>query len=113
MAWEIEKMNDKICLVELDSELEVYNYLEFKDEMNKVIADSYNKIIIVMKNLEYIDSSGLGVLVAILKKIKNEKGKLILTDINEEIFEILSLTSLDKVFKILKTKKDALEEINK
>ncbi len=60
-------------------------------------------------NTGYIDSSGLGVLVSLSKKIREQGGELRLAALNEDLRTLFELTKLDTLFKIADTRAQALE----
>lgn len=70
----------------------------FKELVFREIARGDNKLIISFEEVEYVDSSFLGALVAILKKLMSVEGKLVIISLNEDIKHLFTLTRLDKVF---------------
>ena len=60
-------------------------------------------------NTAYIDSSGLGVLVSLSKKIREQGGELVLASLNEDLRTLFELTKLDTLFRIADDKDQALE----
>ena len=73
---------------------------QFKELVFEEIANGARNLIISFKNVEYLDSSFLGALVAILKHLIPLKGKLVITDLNEDILNLFELTRLDKIFNL-------------
>lgn len=113
MRIEKEIIDAKTTVVIPFEEIEVYNASELKEELSEIIEKGCLNIIIDLVNIEYIDSSGLGVLVSTLKKVKTINGNLILVSPKNPIKQILELTSLNKVFSITTDKEEALKIINK
>ena len=60
-------------------------------------------------NTGYIDSSGLGVLVSLSKKIREQGGELRLSSMNEDLRTLFELTKLATLFRITDTKEEALD----
>jgi len=73
---------------------------QFKELVFEEITNGARNLIISFKNVEYLDSSFLGALVAILKHLIPLKGKLVITDLNEDILNLFELTRLDKIFNL-------------
>ena len=67
------------------------------------------KFVIDFSSTGYIDSSGLGVLVSLSKKIREQGGELRLSSLNEDLRTLFELTKLDTLFRITDTKEEALE----
>lgn len=93
-----------ITIEEKEANLSKSDY--FKELVLKDINLGERKIIISFANVDYIDSSFLGALVAILKSLLPLEGKLVLISMNEDIINLFQLTRLDKIFIL----KDNLEE---
>ena len=67
-----------------------------------------HKFVIDFTKTGYIDSSGLGVLVSLSKKIREQGGDLRLAGLNEDLQTLFELTKLDTLFSIAKTPEEAL-----
>jgi len=93
-----------------EKEANLSNSELFKKAVKDDIEAGEKKIVVSFENVEYLDSSFLGALVAILKALLPENGKLVLINMNDDILNLFQLTRLDKIF-ILKTDlEDALKE---
>jgi anti-anti-sigma regulatory factor len=66
------------------------------------------KFLIDFTNTGYIDSSGLGVLVSLSKKIREQGGELRLANLNEDLRTLFELTKLDTLFNIADSRDAAL-----
>jgi anti-sigma B factor antagonist len=77
------------------------------------LEKGFLKIVLDMKSVKYIDSSGVGELVASFTTVKNKGGQLILASLNNKILDLLQLTALITVFDICKTTEEALSELDK
>jgi len=98
----VTKLNEKdnIWNVELSGEIDIYNADEFKTDLHELIKQKPLNIDIDCKNLEYIDSTGLGVLVSALKKAKDYNGVVSLKNLKPHIAKIFYLTGLSKIMNI-------------
>jgi anti-sigma B factor antagonist len=66
------------------------------------------RLLIDFSRTGYIDSSGLGALVSLSKKIRESGGELRLSGLNEDLRSLFELTKLDTLFAIAETPKQAL-----
>jgi anti-sigma B factor antagonist len=66
------------------------------------------KFLIDFSSTGYIDSSGLGVLVSLSKKIREQGGELRLANLNEDLRTLFELTKLDTLFHIASNREEAL-----
>jgi anti-sigma B factor antagonist len=91
-----------------DKEANLSNSDRFKAMILDEVAKGAINLIISFENVEYVDSSFLGALVAILKQLLPLKGKLTLINLNGDILNLFELTRLDKVFALKSSLDDAL-----
>ncbi len=82
----------------------------------EVVNDAQNaKVMVILISLEdvrYMNSSGLGVLITLLTKVKNKGGELALMSVSDQILKLLQITKLDAVFKIYKDQEEAFKILN-
>ena len=101
MSLKIEKDFDNInnyWLVELDGEVDVYTAGQLKEVFKFIIGEKKEDIKIDADKLEYIDSTGLGILIGALKRLKQEDKDIIISNIRPNVGKLLKITGLDKVF---------------
>jgi anti-anti-sigma factor len=109
MGFQVSRNGD-VTLVDVEGQLIVGNRQELKQQ--KVLEHLENgdrKFVIDFSNTGYIDSSGLGVLVSLSKKIREQGGELRLSSLNEDLRTLFELTKLDTLFRITDTRDEALE----
>jgi anti-sigma B factor antagonist len=68
------------------------------------------KLLLNFGNVEFLSSAALGKLIALHKKLQAVGGRLILCNIDPEIYEVFEITRLDKFFNIRKEEQAALQE---
>lgn len=81
---------------------------EFMRVLNLVVESNQNKIIVDFADCQYVDSMILGLLIIIVKKVRNMGGDVRLVIPHENIIASFSQTRLDKVFKHFGTTEQAL-----
>lgn len=86
--------------------------ISFKEFTQSVIDEGFSKIIVDLSMSEYLDSTFLGALVALLKKVNVMDGDLRLVYKKEMPSLMLVLTRMDKVFKIFDNLQSAIESFN-
>lgn len=97
----IEKIEDVLVIsVENESKLNASISQKFKVEISKLIDQPRMKIVINLGNLDYIDSSGFGALLSVLRTAKNNGAQLKLCGIRPEVMELVKLLQLQTVFDI-------------
>ncbi|HEV8361950.1 MAG TPA: STAS domain-containing protein [Gemmatimonadaceae bacterium] len=108
MSFAIHKEGD-VCVVSVEGQLIVGNRQELKQKVLDEIERGERKFLVDFSQTGYIDSSGLGVLVSLSKKIREHGGELRLTNLNEDLKTLFELTKLDTLFQIAETRERALE----
>ena len=107
--FSIAEMNG-ITIVEVDGELIVGNRQELKEKVLGRLETGDRRFLIDFSSSSYIDSSGLGVLVSLSKKIREAGGSLRLAGLNEDLRTLFELTKLDTLFQIADTRARALSD---
>jgi anti-sigma B factor antagonist len=108
MSFRVSR-NGEVTLVEVEGQLIVGNRQELKQQVLEQLEGGDRKFVIDFANTGYIDSSGLGVLVSLSKKIREQGGELRLSSLNEDLRTLFELTKLDTLFKIADSKDKALQ----
>jgi anti-sigma B factor antagonist len=101
-----KKQIDGFDCYSITGELDIYNAPKAKKLIESEIANGLTTIILDMSKVEYIDSTGIGVIIGIMKKLKNISGRLILLDLPEPIFLLFEKTNLLLFFQIAKSTSD-------
>ena len=93
-------VEENVWNVALIGELDVSSAEVFKKSLNDLVDENSQNIKIDLDKLEYIDSTGLGVMVGVLKRLKvNGKG-IYLSNPQSNVRKILEITGLDKIFNV-------------
>lgn len=102
----------KYRIIDIEGEVDVYTSMDLKKALNKLIDEGQLQLIINLDKVSYMDSSGLGTLVAVLKKIKKENGALKIINLSPSIKKIFELTRLTKFFEIFENEENAIKSFN-
>lgn len=110
MAFSSERIDD-VTVVQVDGELTVGNRGELKSLVLEQMEGGERKFVFDFSNSGYIDSSGLGVLVSLSKKIREVNGRLRLAGLNDDLLTLFELTKLDTLFQIVDDRSAGLAEL--
>ena len=108
MSFSVSTKGD-VCIVEVEGQLIVGNRQELKQKILDELETGPRKVIVDFARTGYIDSSGLGVLVSLAKKMREMGGDLRLANLNDDLQTLFELTKLDTLFQISETRERALE----
>lgn len=87
-------------VVEVAGEIDVYTAPKLREQLAELVDAGRHDIVVDMQGVEFLDSTGLGVLVGGLKRIKQHDGSMNLVCTQERILKIFRITGLTKVFPI-------------
>ena len=100
MSFSVKKDAKGVMVIGVDGQLIVGNRQELKQKISEALETGDRKFLIDFTNTGYIDSSGLGVLVSLSRKIREADGDLRLAGLNEDLRTLFELTKLDSLFNI-------------
>jgi len=86
------------AVLEVQGEVDLYTSPQLRDAILRSIEEGENQIVIDLSNVSFMDSSGLGVLVAGLKRARERGGELALVFGEGSVQKVLGITGLDRVF---------------
>lgn len=102
--------NGKVMVVVVREErLDAHNSDELKIEMNRLFEIGTKDLLVDLKEVRFIDSSGLGVLVSGYKNASTHQGSIKLCSLQTQVKSMFELTRLHRVFDIYQTMDEALE----
>ncbi|HWV27455.1 MAG TPA: STAS domain-containing protein [Aeromicrobium sp.] len=85
-------------LISVSGEIDVYTAPKLREAIAAAIDDGRTRLIVDVQQVAFLDSTGLGVLVGALKRVRGEGGSLDIVCTQERITKIFEITGLDKVF---------------
>ena len=91
------KILDELCISEIRDEL-----IQLASGTDAI------RILLSFKNVEHLSSAALGVLITLNKQVTEQKGRLKLSDITPQIYEVFKITRLNKLFDSHDTAEQAL-----
>jgi len=93
-----EREEPPFHVVEVAGEIDVYTAPRLREVVVGAIEDGHTRLIIDIESVAFLDSTGLGVLVGALKRVRADNGSLDIVCTSERLLRIFAITGLDKVF---------------
>ncbi len=112
MQLEEKKSGNVLVVSILETRMDARVAADFKSRMFNLISSGNTFIVLNFSDVDFIDSSGLGAIVSVLKTI-GKNGDIVLSGINDTVMTMFRLTRMDKVFDIFTTEQDAVTELSK
>lgn len=92
--------------------LDETNIQQIGMEISRLLdAEGRPRLIIDFANVNHMSSAALGELIKINNKVRNLDGQLRLVNIASPIYDVFTITKLDRLFQICKTVKDAMQQM--
>ena len=111
MQIESRKTDGLIILIPSDKSLEAANSKDFKSQIVDQINEGTLLIVLNLSKVEFMDSSGLGSLISIVKLLSNAHGKIVLCNVGDQIKKLFNLTRLNQVFQIFSNEQEAIDSL--
>ena len=99
---------DGVTVVRITGRLDISNAPQVKAKAYELVNSGQARMVLDLKDMNFIDSSGLGVLVSCLRRCVAAGGDLCLAEVPEFALSILELTRLTRVFKIVGSEADGV-----
>jgi anti-sigma B factor antagonist len=108
----VRKASDKTRIIDAEGELTAFAEDELMDAYNRASDGQVRAIILNFEDLEYMNSSGIGLLVTLLIRINREKQQLLTYGLSDHYRSIFQITRLDDAIAIHDTEEDAVRAAN-
>jgi anti-sigma B factor antagonist len=102
------RLEGDVAILSLEGRLDLTSASSLKEASKEVLNGSSKKVILNMDKVDFINSSGLGALVSILKEVRNSQGSMRLTNLAPYVKEIFDITQLTNIFEIFPDEKQAI-----
>ncbi len=94
--------------LDLEGEVDVYTAPALRQAIMDQVENGAKHLLIDLTRVEYLDSTGLGILIGGVKRLKEQGGSLRLVGPSARITRIFDITGLNKIFDVYATEQDAL-----
>jgi len=103
------KVFEDTIIFPVTGSLDIYTSIDFRNYLETNVNQSHKKIIVDMLNLNYIDSSGIGMLIKVLNNFKSANYSFILTRLKPSMEKVFKVAGLSSYFEFL-PEKDFVEK---
>lgn len=111
MNLETKKAGEFIFLKPLKQNIDATASTEFKARVVDLINQGNNFFLLDLSQVDFVDSSGLGALISILKSLTINNGNIVLCGLNTPVLNLFSLTRMNSVFKICSNEAEGLKSL--
>jgi len=109
----IEKMVGDVAVCTIEGKLSgIEGKGQIQDKIRELMDRDISKIALDLGKVNWIDSTGLGELIASLSSIKKVDGNMVLSNIQAPVQSLLKMTNLTQIFDTFETVEDAITALN-
>lgn len=108
MNIESEKMDGILVLAPCKHIIDASSAADFKSQLVNWIQEGNNRILLDLSFVDFIDSSGLGAIISLLKRL-DRKGNICLYGIGDQVMSLFKLTRMDRIFHIYSSSAEAMK----
>jgi anti-sigma B factor antagonist len=114
MAEFSTSVNEKgdISIINLKGFLDAHTAPTLENNFTQLINDNKYKIVVNFEDLAYISSAGLGVFMAYIESIRDNKGDIKLTNMSDKVFNIFDLLGFPLLYEIYKNEDEAIKKFS-
>jgi len=108
----VRNINSKTSVLDINGEINAYAENELMDAYTQATSSGAKNIVLNFTDLDYMNSSGIGLLVTLLIRVQRQKQALLAFGLSEHSQQIFELTRLNEAIAIYESEVEALSSIN-
>jgi anti-sigma B factor antagonist len=102
----------EVSIINLKGFLDAHTAPTLENNFTQLINDNKFKIVVNFEELAYISSAGLGVFMAFIENIRDNKGDIKLTNMSDKVFNIFDLLGFPLLYEIYKHEQEAIKKFS-
>lgn len=107
-----QETSNNINILSLNGRLDASTSIKLEEALQPFNTVEHVKVLVDCKNLEYISSAGLRVLLATAKEFKKQHGKISLSSLNPNVKQVFEISGFTSIFPIFETSEEALADLS-
>ena len=100
LGLEVDDGHQPYTVLSVKGEVDVYTAPRLREKLVELVSQGKHKIVVNLEGVDFLDSTGLGVLVGGLERLRSHEGDLTLVCTQHRILKVFEITGLTKVFAI-------------
>jgi len=100
--------NKEVHILEVSGEVDFYSSQDLRKKFQEILDKKCSKLVVNLKKVSYIDSSGLATFVEVLQRMNRTGGKLALTNLAPAVRGVFEIAKLDSIFALADSEETAL-----
>jgi anti-sigma B factor antagonist len=99
LGFEVDQRG-RYTVLSVRGEVDVYTAPRLRERLIELVSQGSHQVVVDLEGVDFLDSTGLGVLVGGLKRLRSHDGDMILVCTQPRILKVFEITGLTKVFSI-------------
>jgi len=101
-----------VQVLRLEGYVDAHTFAEFEEELTKLVEDGSYNLLLDLEKLTYINSTGLGLLMATFRQVRQHQGDLVIAKMSDKITNIFNLLGFSRLISTYATEEEALQKFN-
>ncbi|MHA0855517.1 anti-sigma F factor antagonist [Paenibacillus sp. CMAA1364] len=102
----------QVLIVRFSGELDHHTANHVRTKLDEAIHTRQTEhIVLSLKDLQFMDSSGIGVILGRYKLIKSKSGRMAVCDVNPAVYRLLQMSGMLKIMNVYESENDALSSL--
>ena len=111
LTTNVRRANSTACIVDINGEINAQSESMLMEAYNQASLNGIRSIILNFSNLEYMNSSGIGLLVTLLIRVRRQNQRLMAYGLSDHYHQIFELTRLNEAIGLYNSEMEALSEV--
>jgi anti-sigma B factor antagonist len=107
LGLQVDDSKPPYTVLVVKGEVDVYSAPRLREKLVELVSEGHRQIVADLEGVDFLDSTGLGVLVGGLKRLRSHEGELTLVCTQPRILKVFEITGLTTVFKIAQSVAEA------
>ena len=99
-------------MIDISGQLDAFTTADVKAEFKKLTDARHYKLVLNFQKVDYVNSTGIGAIVAVAQQVRRRKGDLRLCGMKEDIRKVFDLVGASKILEIFETEQEALKSFS-
>ena len=100
----------EVHILRLEGYVDAHTFTDFEEELTKLVEGGHYNLLLDLEKLTYINSTGLGLLMATFRQVRQHQGDLVIAKMSDKITNIFNLLGFSRLISTYATEQEALQK---
>lgn len=102
----------EVKVLRLEGYVDAHTFTEFEEELTRLVEGGQYNLLLDLEKLTYINSTGLGLLMATFRQVRQHGGDLVIAKMSDKITNIFNLLGFSRLISTYPTEQEALQKFS-